>query len=110
MEFRRVLVRSIGGGSDLDVKFSEPLPIDWWGIEKPDGSGSFISKDGFPALSAGQRYTFNVGQYSGLESSIGKGLNSKVSYKYRNPQGVHRRDRKSVVQGKSVLVMVEYGS
>jgi hypothetical protein len=50
-----LVIENIGGGSALDVKFSEPLPIDWWGIEKPDGSGSFISKDGFPALSAWAR-------------------------------------------------------
>src|SRR3546814_8020436 len=41
-----LVIENIGVGSALDVKFSEPLPIDWWGIEKPDGSGSFISKDG----------------------------------------------------------------
>jgi len=98
-----LVIENIGGGSALDVKFSEPLPIDWWGIEKPDGSGSFISKDGFPALSAGQRYTFNGGQYSGLESSIGKGLNIKVSYKYRNPLGVLRRAEEAVMLGISHL-------
>src|SRR3546814_18382067 len=41
-----LVIENIGGGSALDVKFSEPLPIDWWGIEKHDGSGSFLSKDG----------------------------------------------------------------
>src|SRR3546814_16354632 len=36
-----LVIENIGGGSALDETFSEPLPIDWWGIEKPEGSGYF---------------------------------------------------------------------
>lgn len=85
-----LVIENIGGGTAIGVTFSEPLPIDWFGIGKSDGTGSFISKDGFPALSAGQRYTFNGGQYAGLETKIGKGLEVKVLYKYRNPLGFLR--------------------
>lgn len=92
-----LVIENIGGGSALDVKFSEPLPIDWWGIEKPDGTGSFVSRDGFPALSAGQRYTFNGGQYSGLESNVGKGLKVKVTYKYQNPLGILRKADETIM-------------
>lgn len=94
-----LVIENIGGGSALEVKFSEPLPIDWWGIEKPDRTGCFISKNGFPALSAGQRYTFNGGQYSGLESTVGEGLKVNVSYKYRNPLGVLRNAEEPILLG-----------
>ena len=92
-----LVVENIGGGSAIDVKFSEPLPINWFGIEKADKDGSFVPKSGFPALSAGQRYTFNGGQYSGLESTLGQGLTIKVSYKFRNPFGILRNDSDSLV-------------
>ena len=94
-----LVIENIGGGSAIAVTFSEPLPIDWWGIEKPDGDGSFISKEGFPALSAGQRYTFNGGQYSGLKSKIGKGIKVKVAFNYRNPLGILRKTNEMFVLG-----------
>ncbi|WP_156170284.1 hypothetical protein [Luteimonas sp. FCS-9] len=86
-----LVIENIGGGSAIGVAFSEPLPIDCFGIGKSDGSGSFVSKDGFPSLSAGQRYTFNGGQYSGLEGKMENGLRVQASYKYRNPLGFLRK-------------------
>ncbi len=94
-----LVIENIGGGTATRVTFSEPLPIDWFGIGKSDGTGSFISKEGFPALSAGQRYTFNGGQYAGLETKIRKGLEVKVSYKYRNPLGFLRNTTDTLLLG-----------
>ena len=94
-----LVIENIGGGSALEVTFSEPLPIDWWGIEKPGGAGSFVSEDGFPALSPKQRYTFNGGQYSGLASRVGKGITVKASYKYRNPLGILQKAEETIVLG-----------
>lgn len=94
-----LVIENIGGGSALEVTFSEPLPIDWWGIEKPGVAGSFVSKDGFPTLSAKQRYTFNGGQYSGLASKVGKGVTVKASYKYRDPLGFLRKAEETIVLG-----------
>lgn len=94
-----LVVENIGGGSAIEVTFSEPLPINWFGIEKPHEDGSFIPKEGFPALSSGQRYIFNGGQYSGLESKLGTGMKVKVSYKFRNPFGVLRKDSDSLILG-----------
>jgi hypothetical protein len=94
-----LVIENIGGGTAIGVTFSQPLPIDWFGIGKSDGTGTFISKDGFPALSAGQRYIFNGGQYSGLETEIGKGIEVKVSYKYRNPLGVLRNTNNTLALG-----------
>lgn len=94
-----LVIENIGGGSALEVAFSEPLPIDCWGIEKAEGEGAFVPKEGFPALSAGQRYTFNGGQFSGLQSKVGKGLVVKVTFKYRNPLGFRRRARETILLG-----------
>lgn len=92
-----LVIENIGGGNAVEVTFSEPLPINWFGIEKPHTDGSFIPKDGFPSVSAGQRYTFNGGQYAGLESKLGAGLTVKVAYKFRNPFGVLRRGNNSLI-------------
>src|SRR5690625_362894 len=69
-----LIIENIGSGSAIEVAFSEPLPIACFGIEKPQGDGSEVPKKGFPAVSAGQRYVFNGGQYAGLESKVGDGL------------------------------------
>lgn len=82
-----LVVENIGGGSAVEVMFSEPLPINCFGIEKSDGSGALVPKSGFPSVSAGQRYVFNGGQYSGLENKLGAGLSVKISYRFRSPVG-----------------------
>lgn len=94
-----LVIENIGGGSAIEVTFSEPLPINWFGIERPHDDGAYIPKEGFPALSSGQRYIFNGGQYSGLESKLGAGLKVKVSYKFRNPIGVLRKNSDSLMLG-----------
>ncbi|MHB0777576.1 hypothetical protein [Halomonas sp. WWR20] len=94
-----LVVENIGGGSAFDVTFSEPLPINCFGIEKPDGDGALVTKSGLPSVSAGQRYVFNGGQYAGLESKIGVGLPVKVSYKFRSPVGFLRKNSESFVLG-----------
>lgn len=91
-----LVIENIGGGNAVEVKFSEPLPINWFGIEKPHSDGSYILKDGFPSISSRQRYTFNGGQYAGLESKLGAGLKIKVAYKFRNPFGVLRKSTSSL--------------
>jgi hypothetical protein len=82
-----LVIENIGGATATDVTFSKPIPVTWFGIEKPDRAGSFIATSGFPAISAGQRYVYDGGQYAGLASKIGEALPVEVSYKYRNPFG-----------------------
>ena len=82
-----LVVDNIGGGTAIGVNFSEPLPINCFGIEEPDGEGDAVSKQGFPAVSPGQKYVFTGGQYSGLKSKLGSGLVVTASYKFRNPIG-----------------------
>ncbi|WP_139112760.1 hypothetical protein [Stutzerimonas nitrititolerans] len=91
-----LVIENIDGGNAVGVTFSEPLPINWFGIERPHSDGSFIPKNGFPSVSARQRYIFNGGQYAGLESKLGTGLTVKVSYKYRNPFGILRKGSSSL--------------
>jgi hypothetical protein len=88
-----LVIENTGGSNAIEVTFSEPLPISCFGIEKPDGQGSVVSRNGFPAVSPGQRYVFAGGQYAGLHSKLGNGLAVTASYKYRNPLGfVRKRD------------------
>lgn len=91
-----LVIENIGGGNAVDVTFSEPLPINWFGIETPDADGSYIPKDGFPSVSSRQCYIFNGGQYGGLESKLGAGFRIKVNYKYQNPFGVLRKSTSSL--------------
>jgi hypothetical protein len=86
-----LVVQNIGGGVALGVKFSEPLPISWFGIERPDGEGSFVSEYGFPAIAPGQQYVFAGGQYAGLHSRLGAGLPITASFSFRNPLGMMRK-------------------
>lgn len=94
-----LVIENIGSGSAIEVAFSEPLPIVCFGIDKPNGDGSEIPKKGFPAVSAGQRYIFNGGQYAGLESKVGDGLEVKASYKFRTPAGFLRKHTETFVLG-----------
>ena len=86
-----LVIENIGGGNAIGVTFSEPLPISCFGIEKPDGQGSVVSRQVFPAISPGQRYVFTGGQYAGLHSKLGDGLAVTASYKFRNPLGFARK-------------------
>jgi hypothetical protein len=92
-----LVIENIGGATATDITFSRPIPVTWFGIEKPDRDGSFIATDGFPAISAGQRYVYDGGQYAGLASKIGKALSVEVSYKYRNPFGFTRKRHEGFV-------------
>jgi hypothetical protein len=83
-----LVIENIGGGAAMGVRFSEPLPINCFGIAKPDGEGAVVSQQGFPAVSPGQRYVFIGGQYSGLQSKLGSGLSVTASYRYRTPIGL----------------------
>lgn len=92
-----LVVENVGGGNAIDVSFSEPLPINCFGIEKPQGDSGLIPKSGLPSVSAGQRYIFNGGQYAGLSDKLGAGLKLTISYQYRNPVGFLRSESDSLV-------------
>ncbi|WP_311948157.1 hypothetical protein [Halomonas piscis] len=94
-----LVIENIGSGSAIAVAFSKPLPIACFGIEKPEGDGSEVPKKGFPAVASGQRYVFNGGQYAGLESKVGDGLEVRASYKFRNPIGFLRTNNVTFVLG-----------
>lgn len=98
MSFIDLVIENIGAGSAIDVKLSESLPINRFDGKEPQKERAFIPTAGFPAISSGQRYIFNGGQYAGLKSTLGPGLSVKVSYKFRNPVGFLQR-------GKEVFVL-----
>lgn len=94
-----LVIENIGGGGAIDVKFSDPLPINCFGIETPDGDGALVSKSGFPSISAGQRYVFTGGQYAGLEAKLETGMPVKILYKFRSPAGFTRTASELCVLG-----------
>lgn len=92
-----LVVENIGGGLARQVKFSQPLPSQCWGIEKPAGKGGEVLGEGLPALAAGQKVIFDAGQYGGLAARLGDALEVKVSYQYENPIGLTRKRTESYV-------------
>lgn len=89
--FIDLVIENIGGGMARDVIFSQPLPAQCFGIERPDADGSEVLKDGLPAIAAGQRFVFDGGQYGGLKSKIGEKIEIDISYNFKNPLGLNRR-------------------
>lgn len=92
-----LIVENIGGGSAIDVRFSEPLPINCFGIESSDGGGSAVPASGFPMVSSGQRYVFTGGQFGGLQEKLKDGLALNISYNFRTPIGCIRQYNESFV-------------
>jgi hypothetical protein len=92
-----LVVENLGGGLARNLKFSEPLPSQCWGIDKPVGKGGDVLGDGLPALASGQQMIFDAGQYGGLEARLGNALEIKISYSYRNPIGINRKRTESCV-------------
>lgn len=92
-----LVVENLGGGLARNLKFSQPLPSQCWGIEKPSGEGGEVLGEGLPALAAGQKMIFDAGQYGGLEARLGNALEVKASYSYRNPIGINRKRTESCV-------------
>ncbi len=90
-----LVVENIGNGLARDIKFSQPIPSQCWGIDEPSGPGGEVLGDGLPGLAAGQSIVFDGGQFGGLESRIGAKLELTVSYSYKNPLGISR-NRKEV--------------
>ncbi|STZ75738.1 hypothetical protein [Bergeriella denitrificans] len=82
-----LVIENVGGGTAFNVKLSEPLPIDAFGIEESSGEPKFSPQAGFPSISAKQQYIFVGGQYAGLKSKLGNGRKITVTYDYRSPIG-----------------------
>lgn len=81
-----LVIENVGTGNAFDIKFSKPIPISWFGIEVPSGSGSYIPASGIPSLAPGQRLVFFGGQFAGLSTELGKsGGRLDISYAFNPP-------------------------
>lgn len=81
-----LVIENVGTGNAFDITFSKPIPIGWFGIETPSGSGKYIPTSGIPTLAPGQRLVFFGGQYGGLLKELGeKGMQLDISYKFNPP-------------------------
>ncbi len=89
-----LVICNYGGGSARDLEFSVAIPINCWGIEKPNtvDKSSFL-KIKIPLLAPGKALRYQAGQYSGLLSQISETLAVTVSYKYRTPLHVEKKGR-----------------
>lgn len=90
-----LVIENIGNGMARNVVFSKPLPARCYGIEISNGDGDEILSNGIPAISVGQKYIYDGGQYGGLSEKLGKQLEIEIRYKYKNPLGISR-SRKEV--------------
>tara|TARA_R110002020_G_scaffold154546_2_gene334464 strand:+ start:10896 stop:11540 length:645 start_codon:yes stop_codon:yes gene_type:complete len=93
------VIENIGGGSAYSVVPSVPIPVNCFGIEKPDKDSGSIPVSGFPSVAPGQRLLFNGGQYAGLDAKLSDGLPVTLSYRYRNPLGFQRKGKEMFVLG-----------
>lgn len=98
-----LVIENIGGGMATNITFSSPLPSKCYGIEKANGDCTEVLAGGLPAISAGQEYIFNGGQYGGLSSRIGEKLEIQITYNYKNPIGLIRRNTESCILSVSHL-------
>ena len=80
-----------------NVQFSQPIPAQCFGIEKPDGEGGEALGGGFPAIAAGQQFIFDGGQYAGLKNRIGEMMEIQLTYEYMNPIGIRRKRKEACV-------------
>lgn len=101
--FIDLVVENLGNGMARNISFSKPLPVQCYGIDKPNGECTEALKNGLPALVAGQQYVFDGGQYGGLKERIGKGLEIEITYEYQNPIGINRIRKELSVLGVSHL-------
>ena len=86
-----LVIENVGSGMASEVKFSVPIPVSYYGIEKSSKKGFDILQDGLSALAVGQQLVYDGGQYGGLSERLGKKLEVVVSYKYKNPLGMTRK-------------------
>lgn len=81
-----LVLENVGTGNAIDIKFSKPIPIGWYGIETPSGHGSYIPTSGIPLLAPGQRLVFHGGQFEGLAKELGpEGIHLDITYKFNPP-------------------------
>lgn len=90
-----LVIENVGNGNAINVTFSDPIPINCYGISTPDGEGESLFESGIPMIAPKQRYIFNGGQFAGLKSKLNAGLTIKAKYKYRSPTGMLRKDSES---------------
>ncbi|HHH43369.1 MAG TPA: hypothetical protein ENK49_04455, partial [Gammaproteobacteria bacterium] len=95
--FIDLVVENIGNGMARNVQFSQPIPAQCFGIEKPDGEGGEALGGGFPAIAAGQQFIFDGGQYAGLKNRIGEMMEIQLTYEYMNPIGIRRKRKEACV-------------
>ena len=81
-----LVICNYGGGSARDVRLSDAIPMNCWGIDNPGE----IDKSKFltitiPVLAPGKALRYQAGQYGGLLSQIGENCVITASYKYKTP-------------------------
>lgn len=75
-----------GSGAARNIKFSKAIPIGCFGISSAGAvdKGRFLNLE-IPVLAPGKELRYQAGQFAGLKSQIGDGLELSAAYKFRAP-------------------------
>lgn len=83
-----LVIENVGRGPAYDLLFSNPLPIDCFGLKALENKSSVAYINDIPNLSPGQSFRYFGGQIGGIKQIIGNGMEVTVSYKYKSPFGI----------------------
>tara|TARA_R110002049_G_scaffold2675_1_gene19969 strand:+ start:7165 stop:7854 length:690 start_codon:yes stop_codon:yes gene_type:complete len=92
-----LVIENLGSGLARNVKFSRPLPVNYFGNETADDGGIDILSEGLPAIAAGQHFIFCGGQFGGLNEKLQQPLEIQITYEYRNPLGIKRTRKETCI-------------
>ncbi|PCJ92920.1 MAG: hypothetical protein COA46_02800 [Porticoccaceae bacterium] len=106
-----LVICNYGGGSARDLEFSVAIPINCWGIEKPDkvDESNFL-KVKIPLLAPGKALRYQAGQYGGLLSQISENLPVTASYKYRTPLRMKKKGKDISILDIKYMVRMHSGN
>lgn len=83
-----------GNGAARNISFSEPIPIQCYGISKPEkiDTENFMSES-IPLLAAGKELRYSGGQFAGLTSVIGAQKEILAFYEYKSTLSFRKKGR-----------------
>lgn len=95
--FVDLVVENVGKGVAFDIKFSKPLPVRLYGIEKLTCKEiSTMFEDGVPYLGSAQKLVADGGQFGGINQYLEEGFKFTVTYKYNNPFSMARTIKQEI--------------
>lgn len=92
-----LVIENVGKGVAFDVKFSKPLPVRLYGVEKLTSKKiSTMFEGGIPYLGAAQKLVTDGGQFGGINQYLEEGFDFNIKYKYKNPFSITRTMKQKI--------------